>query len=239
MVPDLFFYVPIGFSRDFTHSWQGALLVDVPSTVILFLLWHAVLRRPVVDFLPLWVRARIGISDWMPRRGGLLLFVGLLLASTLIGIATHLAWDQFTHNDWLVQQVPFLHAQLGPLPVYKWGQHGGSIIGAIVIVAYVVWWKRRTPAGSPLASPLTPVLRASGVLLVLAVGLASALTIWFGGMGVVSSNTTVPGILAGASPLDNRLVFSTVVIGLACAGLAAVLTCGVWWMLRRSASLKP
>jgi hypothetical protein len=234
MVPDLFFYVPIGFSRDYTHSLEGALLVDLPFTILLFLFWHAALRRPLVDFLPLWVRSRLATDEWMPRHhGGRLAFVGLLVASATIGIATHLAWDMFTHDGWFVWQVPLLQTQLGPLPVYKWGQHAGTIVGAALLVGYAFWWKRRTTPGVAAPSPLTPRLRIAGVLSVLAVGLVVALTIWFGGMGVISDNNTVPGILLGASPLDGRLVFATVVVGLAFAGLTALLVCAAWWFAAR------
>jgi hypothetical protein len=233
MEPDLFFYVPIGIQREYTHSLQGALLLDLPVTILLFLLWHVALRRPLVDFLPLSFRARLAQDNWMPRHhGGWLPFVGLLIASVGIGIATHLAWDMFTHDGWFVWQVTALQQQAGPFPVYKWLQHISSALGALLIVAYVVWWHRRTAPAAPAPSPLTPVLRAAAALLVLGAGLTVALVIWFGGMGAVSDNETVPGILQGASPLDNRLIFSLVVIGLACAGLVALVVCGVWWVLR-------
>jgi hypothetical protein len=233
MVPDLFFYLPFGPPREYTHSLEGALLVDLPITILLFLLWHVALRAPIVDFLPRWVRERLAKDEWMPHHhGGWLRFLGLLLASAGIGIATHLAWDMFTHDGWFVWQVPLLQQHVGPLPVSKWLQHLSTVGGALIVMAYVVWWRRRTPAATPAPSPLTTPLRVGGVVLTLGVGLVVALIVWFGGLGVFSGNESVPGILAGASPLESRLVFSLVVVGLAFAGLVALIVCAVWWIYR-------
>src|SRR5690606_1029122 len=74
----------------------------------------------------------------------------LLVASLLVGVVSHIVWDLFTHEGrWGVALVPALGEQWGPLPGYKWLQHGSSAIGLSIIgVWMVLWFVRRQAAAS-------------------------------------------------------------------------------------------
>ena len=221
MVPDLFYYVPVGIGRSFSHSWFGVFTIDLGVGILVFLLWQLVLRRPVLDFAPLWVRQRMGRSEWMPA--GRLRWVRLVLvlaASLLIGILTHVLWDDFTHDGPFVHLVPVLFEQFGPLRLFKWLQHASSILGAVAIVLFVLWWRRRVPAAEPAPTRLTTTTRIAGIAITLGSGLLVALFLW------------IRGMLGGASPIDNELVFQVVVIGLAAAGLTALIFALTWWLRR-------
>jgi hypothetical protein len=227
MAPDLFFYIPLPIPRDFTHSWLGVVTVDLGFGILFYLLWELVFRKPVVDFTPLPARRRIAAmmlrSGWAGLRPPAMswpAFVVVLAASVLIGTATHVIWDDFTHYDWVVQQLPWLRQQWGSKPVYKWAQYFSSVFGAVVVLIWTaVWWRRTKPADAPrtrLSSPARIIAWAT----VVAAGLATSLAIW------------ISGIVAGTSPLDDILVFRTVTVGIAAAGLVALLWCLVWWLLR-------
>ena len=221
ITPDLFFYVPIGISRSFSHSWLGVFTLDIAVGVLVFLLWQLVFRRPVVDFAPLWVRQRVGRSEWMPtgRLRGLRL-VALLLASVLIGLLTHVIWDSATHDGPFVHLVPVLFEQFGPLRLFKWLQHISTVVGLLAVAIFVVWWRRTAPVLEPAPTRLSTISRTIGVVAVLGVGLAVALFLW------------IRGMLGGASPIDNELVFLVVVVGLAAAGLTALIFALSWWLRR-------
>lgn len=224
MVPDLFYYVPVGIGRSFSHSWFGVFTIDLGVGILVFLLWQLVFRRPVVDFAPLWVRQRMGRSEWMPA--GRLRWARLILvlaASVLIGCVTHVLWDSATHDGPFVHLVPVLFDQLGPLRLFKWLQHASSILGAIAIVLFVLWWRRRATVAEPAPTRLTTTTRIAGIAITLGSGLLVALFLW------------IRGMLGGDSPIDNELVFRVVVIGLAAAGLAAILVTVVWWTRRPKA----
>jgi hypothetical protein len=91
----------------------------------------------------------------------------------------------------------------------------------IALVVFAAIWARRTPALEWVPTRLTRAQRRAGVLLALGTGLVVALIVW------------IRGILRGHSPIYNELVFYTVTIGLAAAGLASVIICVVWWTVRR------
>jgi hypothetical protein len=224
MVPDLFYYVPLDVPRGLTHSWLGLVTVDLGFALVLFFLWEFVFRAPVIDFAPGWVRSRMSTRYRMPstpRRLGI--FAALLVGAVLIGSATHLVWDSLTHAGPVADALR-LDAMAGPLPLYKWGQHASSAVGVIALAVFTFFWWRRTEPHPSAPTRLTGSQRRHGVLLVLASGLVVALVVW------------VRGIVRGHSPIENELIFYTVTVGLAAAGLCAVILSIVWWTVRKPRS---
>lgn len=221
MMPDLFYFLPVHVPRGFSHSLLGAVTLDLAVGAVLYVLWRAVFRRPVADIAPLWVRERYattaeGVRDRrMPWAG----FAPLLAAALLTGIATHLAWDAFTHQGWLAARLPALGWQAGPLPLYSWLQHLSSLAGTVVLAVWVLLWWRRTPPGKPAPSRVSRRARAAVLTTLATLGVGVGLVYW------------TAGIRSGLSPVDSTLVFRTVRLTLGTAGLFAVLASIVWWTL--------
>ena len=209
--PDLFFYLPVGVNREFTHSWFAVFTFDLAVSLVVFALWQLVFRAPVLDFAPRWVRTRMPHRGSRPGRGGRAGFALLLVASILIGCVTHVIWDSFTHDSAFVRSAPLLFDQFGPLRLYTWLQHASSLLGLVALALFVQSWRRRTPLGQPAPTRLTARSRTIAWIVVPAGGLAVAIAIW------------ISGVLSGRSPLDNTLVYVTVVVGIAVAGLLAII----------------
>lgn len=221
MMPDLFYYVPLDIPRSFTHSWLGLITVDLAFGAALFVLWELVFRAPMVDLGPRWLRARMSTRWRMPSTlRGFATFVGLLILALVTGTTTHILWDSVTHAGPVATALE-LDGMVGPLPFYKWAQHVSSAIGVLALIVFTMLWVRRTAPVDAAPTRLTQRQRWAAVLLILAAGLVVALIIW------------LRGIMQGHSPIDNQLVFYTVTIGLAAAGLAAVIVSLVWWTVRR------
>jgi hypothetical protein len=228
MMPDLFYYVPVNIPRSFSHSLLGVVTVDLAYGVALFLAWQFVFRAPVVDFFPAWVRVRIGPRWSRPSRPGgwgWLRLAALLVASVLLGSATHVLWDSFTHAHGLFGEIPVLAPMIGPLPIYKWLQHASTVLGALALVAFVIWWRRRTQPGTAAPTRLTRRTRVGGWLIAAATGLAVGVYLWFRGMS------------HGYGPFASDLIFYVVTVGLAAAALSAVALCLVWLWLKPRAIL--
>jgi membrane-bound metal-dependent hydrolase YbcI (DUF457 family) len=224
MGPDLFYYVPLPISRTFTHSLAGVFTVDLALGILGFVLWQLVFRRPLVDYAPLGVRRRIAAIPWdgMRPRGAAWWRVALiLLASVLLGTLTHVLWDSFTHAGATATAIGWLDDQWGPLPAYKWAQYFSTVFGAVVIVIWaIVWWRRTTPTDAA-ATRVTSRLRLAAWVTVLGIGLGVALVVW------------IPlGILRGISAVNPTLLFHTTTIGIAAAGLIALIWSVAWWAAR-------
>ncbi|MFC7789362.1 DUF4184 family protein [Microbacterium sp. MAHUQ-60] len=153
MTPDLPLFVRgAGLSYAFTHQAVNILWTALIAFALL-LVWRVVLRPAFVSLAPDALAARLP-EEWLttgrtavlglvvPRRrpGDPL----LLATSLLIGVASHIAWDLFTHEGrWGVDAVPLLQQDWGPLSGYKWLQHGSSAIGLLILAVYALLWVRR------------------------------------------------------------------------------------------------
>jgi Domain of unknown function (DUF4184) len=168
LAPDLPVYLPVGVDYQTTHSGWG-ISVDVVIGLALMWLWFTLLRDAVVDLTPS-LRTRAPARVRLDRRAWLL--APLALA---IGAATHVLWDSATH-DWgfIVEELPLLREQYGPMRGYQWLQQLSTAAGSIAVAAYCVHQMKkkavvdRSPAVQHSGLWLVPV-----ALSALAVGLAS------------------------------------------------------------------
>ncbi|MFF2010492.1 DUF4184 family protein [Streptomyces sp. NPDC058195] len=206
-----------------THAVWGVLTVDVLIAAAAVALW-LLLREPLVALLPeswqgrvhAFVRGRA--RAWGPRAAG------WFVLSAVLGAASHVVWDAFTHHGrWGVRLVPVLNGSLGGFPVFQLVQYGTSAVALAVLVWFTASGLRR--AGAAPVPPSVPVLGrrgrwAAGVLLGVCVllGVAHRCVRWYAYFGHIDT------------PLD---IIPTICFG-AGAGLAAGLVLyGAWARLRR------
>ncbi|KJL23711.1 hypothetical protein RN51_01245 [Microbacterium oxydans] len=156
MTPDLPLFVRgVGLNYSFTHTFGNVLWTGLLAFG-LFLIWRVVLRPAVPELVPLRLARRLP-DEWNDRGlavAGAAVGVGraraypfLLAASFVIGVLSHIVWDLFTHEGrWGVHLFPGLGETWGPLPGFKWLQHGSSAIGLLIIGIWaLLWLRRQTP----------------------------------------------------------------------------------------------
>lgn len=171
MTPDLpLFLRGVGLNYAFTHT-SGNVVWTALGAFVLFMLWRVVLRPAVPELAPAWL-ARLLPTEWGDRgtiAAGKAVGVGakrsypvLLAVSLLLGVLSHIVWDLFTHEGrWGVELFPRLDALWGPLPGFKWLQHGSSVIGLAVIGVYALFWLRGRPARADVEQSLPGVVRVA------------------------------------------------------------------------------
>ena len=137
VAPDAPVYLPVGVSYSLTHSGAG-LAVDAAIGLAVLWLWFALMRDAVVDLTPA-LRRRLPARARLTRRAWL-----LAPLAVAVGSGTHVLWDSTTH-DWgfVVQELPFLREEHGPIPLYRWLQHACTVAGTALVAAYGVQWLRR------------------------------------------------------------------------------------------------
>ncbi len=154
MAPDFAYFWP-GVPID-SHTPWALLWFAVPAGWLGYGLWHGLLARPLWDLVPPklapWLRPLFHPNGRLPATSATVVTLALLL-----GAATHLVWDAFTHGHGAaVRAWPLLQTELGhvggyALPVFRVAQHGSTLAG----LAVLVWWLRRarpTPAVADDAS---------------------------------------------------------------------------------------
>ncbi|MEV0552391.1 DUF4184 family protein [Streptomyces sp. NPDC050597] len=147
-----------------THSFDAGLLVDLPLAVVLVAA-HRMLRAPVTALLPSGLR--LPEPERVPGLRAKVRYTVWLLVSALMGIASHLAWDSFTHGDgFLVTHVEVLRASaLGGLTVARLLQYASTAFGLAAVGLHL--WRRRDRLRSQdgTVARLGPVMRWSVVAL--------------------------------------------------------------------------
>ena len=162
MTPDLPLFLrgtPITYLGTHDPRW---ILGTMVLALVLLLVWRCVLRPAVRELSPRWLAERLppvwdegAARGWTDTLAPSWRSVLLLVASLAIGVASHIAWDAFTHEGRVgVALLPALDQQWGPLLGFKWVQHGSSALGLLILaVAGWSWFRRQTPGPVDRALP--------------------------------------------------------------------------------------
>ncbi|MEV7924193.1 DUF4184 family protein [Kitasatospora sp. NPDC088264] len=182
-----------------SHSAPGAVTVALPYALALWGLLRAG-ERPLASLLPLPLPEPSAASR-LRAAGALARRAGWIVLSALIGIATHLVWDAFTHFDgFVVARTPWLNSTLvGSLTWARALQHA-STIGGLAAIAVYVWPRRarflategRTKPGSETRRP---VLLA--MALVTLVGAVAHAWRWLAGPEAVADGLPLSAVVEG------------------------------------------
>jgi hypothetical protein len=149
----------------------------------------------------------------------------------LLGAATHLIWDAFTHeNARGVRMFPLLtdygpEMSGHPLHLYRWLQYGSSVFGLAVVAAALVVWMRHAPI--PLESPTRRIARVERVA-------------WIGAY-LLPSLVVITWLLlrawpAGQSPFSNGAALGTVALNAMRSAAASLLLVSALIRVRLAAS---
>lgn len=165
MTPDIPLFVRgTGLRYGVTHDLRWIAVTGLVALALL-LVWRVVLRPASRELCPEWLAARLpeewdagaarSLRETFAERGRTTVtYRGILVlaVSLVIGVATHIVWDLFTHEErWGTQVLPVLGARWGPLTGYTWLQHGSSVIGLVILAAWGVVWLRRRDAAASVA----------------------------------------------------------------------------------------
>lgn len=126
-----------------THGLPGVLTVDVLVTAALVAGW-LLMREPLLALLPTgWQGRAYAFARGRPWnvRGPrqLAALAWWFYLSAVLGAATHVVWDAFTHpGRWGSRLIPGLNDVVGGLPVYTYFQYGTSAV-ALAGICWFLW----------------------------------------------------------------------------------------------------
>lgn len=139
MIPDFQYFIRMKLSGRFSHTLAGIFLFDLPVAILVLIIFHAVVKKQLVNNLPSYLQSRlISLRDfdfWQYMKQHP---VGLIVC-ILIGTASHIVWDGFTHKDGLFTElIPGLLTNISinglpELPLYRYLQHISTLVGALLI----------------------------------------------------------------------------------------------------------
>ena len=177
MSPDFAYFLPGEPLREDTHSIAGIFWFCWPVSVALWLLFVRVLEQPTFALLPDRWRARFAPSE----REISFKTLALASAAVMLGAATHILWDSFTHRGTaVVDALPALHAVA--FHVHGWRirwfmvlQHLSSIVGLLTLLIWV--WRLPPAQNAPRVLPSTShTTRVQALAILVASSLGLAIT---------------------------------------------------------------
>jgi hypothetical protein len=154
MAPDFEYFVRGELVGRFGHTFVGMWIWGVPVTLALAVLFHGVVKWPLLVALPARATAVFG-APLFPRRGSATIAgrLAAMIAAAALGNATHLLWDGVTHsNGAIARRVAALGVSydvpvLGDMAVHRIIQHASSVVGLIGVGWYLARrWRRARPA---------------------------------------------------------------------------------------------
>ena len=184
MAPDFPYVIGSTRYRDLGHYFPGVILFTLPAAFAALWFYHWAIKRPVAGLLPIGMQQRLNGELGEFSFGGVrrMLAIGF---SIILGIATHLVWDSFTHaHTW-----PWLHFHwlrtwiklpvAGWMPTFMMLQYASTLLGFVALGAWILLWYRET-APVPMAASLPPPKsRISVAIIMFAVaGVAGLLRAW-------------------------------------------------------------
>lgn len=143
VAPDFEYFLRLKAITLYSHTWKGIFWFDLPLAVALILVFHLIIKKPLIGNLPDFVSCRltpfIGF-DWLAyfRK-----HIPVVVLSAVLGAASHILWDGFTHeNGIFLSRFPWLSREIH-LPgktilVYSLLQYLSSAAGAVFILALIL-----------------------------------------------------------------------------------------------------
>jgi membrane-bound metal-dependent hydrolase YbcI (DUF457 family) len=175
--PDIAYFLFLEPHGGFGHTLPGAFLFSLPAALVALWLFHRYVKTPLVLLLPESFQRRLtpylGRFEFLPGPR-----FALIALSALIGIATHILWDSFTHPDtWIYYHWSFLSRftfvpPLGMVQNCRILQHVSTVVGlAILWIWCDRWFKSTKPIHEPCDRRLTPAGKFTLLVIVPAVAL--------------------------------------------------------------------
>ncbi|WP_136669322.1 DUF4184 family protein [Flavobacterium sp. H122] len=143
LTPDFEYFLRMKIESNYSHTISGIFWFDLPLGILLTFIFHNLVKNELYKNSPKILSERllnIKELNWNKH------FVEnwkIIIISILIGTASHIFWDGFTHNGgFFVKNIPELSKTIEingtPIKILKILQHLSTLIGAIII-AVAIW----------------------------------------------------------------------------------------------------
>jgi hypothetical protein len=141
VVPDFEYFLRMQIKSSFSHTYLGLVCFDLPFGILLTFIFHHIIKNDLFNNLPNWLASRVSVNpiNWIQKFRTDWFIISM---SILIGAASHLLWDGFTHKTgFFVLLFPVLSSAINvfqfKIPLYSALQHGSTIIGFALIFFFI------------------------------------------------------------------------------------------------------
>lgn len=139
LTPDFEYFIRMRVKSNYSHTIAGLFWFDLPLAILLCFIFHIIIKNQLFKNLPRKIQQRVLVFtefNWIFyfKKNWL-----VVLVSIIIGTASHLFWDSFTHNHgYFVNHISELRSSFfifdQKIPVLKIAQHVSTCIGGLIIL---------------------------------------------------------------------------------------------------------
>jgi hypothetical protein len=148
MAPDFEYFFRMNVQGIYGHTWLGILYFDIPAALLLAFLFHGVVKRNLIDQLPVFLQARFQQVRNLDFPAYFKEHKLMFIISVAIGAVTHIIWDGFTHErQYFVEALPEIYeGRIVPFmgakyPLWYALQLISTAVGGLILVVYVLLLK--------------------------------------------------------------------------------------------------
>lgn len=150
--PDFEYFFKLSVDSTHSHTVGGIFYFDLPVVIILSLAFHLLVKQNLFANLPVFFQQRFYDTRSFEFITYLRKYPIQFIASAIIGAASHLFWDSFTHNDgYFARNLWFYKGTAIPFdgvnyPLFYALQHISTIVGLISVACYIYFRERQQHA---------------------------------------------------------------------------------------------
>ena len=147
MSPDFEYFFKMSVSSVHSHTLAGLFYFDLPVTLFISIVFHQVVKRNLINSLPVFISRKFQHTLELDFIGYLKTHMWIFLTSSLLGAASHIFWDSFTHNGaFFVKMLPIYKTTYVPYdgvryPLFYALQHISTWVGLTIVCIYVLAMK--------------------------------------------------------------------------------------------------
>jgi hypothetical protein len=139
LTPDFEYFLRMKVQSNYSHTVSGIFWFDLPLGLLLAFIFHNIVRNNLLESLPKTFKSRLLKFNQFDWNGYFKRNWFIVIVSIIIGAASHIFWDSFTHESgYFVQAIPTLTNTVDlfgtQLPIFKIIQHSSTVIGGLVII---------------------------------------------------------------------------------------------------------
>ena len=138
LTPDFEYFLRMRIKSNYSHTIDGLFWFDLPLGLLLAFIFHNIVRDSLFDNLPTILNSRFLAVRQFDWNGHFKINWFIVTISILIGAASHIFWDSFTHeHGYFVQTIPALQNSVDffdrQVPILKILQHSSTLLGGLAI----------------------------------------------------------------------------------------------------------
>lgn len=143
--PDFEYFFKMSVNGIHSHTKAGLFYFDLPVTIVLSIVFHQLVKTNLISNLPAFLQKRfsetleLNFLSYLKKNGW------IFLLSALVGAASHIFWDSFTHNNrffvrhfseiYQSVSIPFRGANY---PLFYVLQQVSTVVGLLVVTLYIL-----------------------------------------------------------------------------------------------------